>query len=45
MLCIVISSRDVLRPPLHVLADPDTAKGYTFLRDYEQRAWTGHISL
>ncbi|EJD55311.1 P-loop containing nucleoside triphosphate hydrolase protein [Auricularia subglabra TFB-10046 SS5] len=43
MLAIVLSSDDVLTPPLNILADKDAAEGFAFLRAYEQRAWSGRI--
>ncbi|KAG5637725.1 hypothetical protein H0H81_003435 [Sphagnurus paluster] len=44
-LCIVVSSEEVLRPNVSILADEDTAKGYVFLRAFEERAWAGEISV
>lgn len=42
-LAIVLSSDDVLKPPLNILADKDAAEGFAFLRVFEQRAWSGRI--
>lgn len=39
-LCILIASREVLRPPVRIFANPQSAKGFAFLRAYEERAWT-----
>jgi len=45
VLCIVLSSVDVLRPPLEMLSNTDSVEGYTFLRAYEDRAWSGQFEL
>ena len=44
-LCIMISSDEVMRPSVRVLANERSAKGYAFLRAYEDRAWTGSIEV
>lgn len=44
-LCIMISSDEVLRPSVRVLANERSSKGYAFLRAYEDRAWTGSIEV
>ncbi|KAJ7099528.1 hypothetical protein B0H15DRAFT_878098 [Mycena belliarum] len=44
-LCILVSSSTVLRPPVNVLANEANAKGYTFLRAFEDRAWSSVITL
>ncbi|KAJ7496852.1 hypothetical protein FB451DRAFT_1209000 [Mycena latifolia] len=44
-LCILVSSPAVLRPPVSVLANEANAKGYTFLRAFEDRAWSSIITL
>jgi hypothetical protein len=44
-LCILITSDTVLRPPVTVLANAETAKGYAFLRDYQDRAWSGTVEV
>lgn len=44
-LCILVTSNNVLRPPVSALADEGTAKGYTFLRSYEERAWSASVSV
>ncbi|KAJ7169128.1 P-loop containing nucleoside triphosphate hydrolase protein [Mycena crocata] len=44
-LCILVASPVVLRPPVNVLADEETAKGYAFLRAFEDRAWSSVITL
>jgi len=44
-LCIVLTSDGVLRPPVQILADPDNAQGYAFLRAFEERAWSGYIDV
>ena len=44
-LCILVSSSEVLRPPVGVFADDESAKGYAFLRAFEDRAWSGDIKV
>ncbi|KAF8146876.1 AAA domain-containing protein [Mycena galopus ATCC 62051] len=44
-LCILVSSPTVLRPPVSVLANEGNAKGYKFLRAFEDRAWSSVIAL
>lgn len=44
-LCIVVTSDEVLRPSVRILANEDTAKGYTFLKAYEARAWSYELSV
>ncbi|KAJ7772068.1 hypothetical protein DFH07DRAFT_214825 [Mycena maculata] len=44
-LCILVSSPTVLRPPVSVLANEGNVKGYTFLRAFEDRAWSSTITL
>lgn len=44
-MCIVISSNEVLRPPVGLLANEQARKGYTFLREYEQRAWALDVNV
>ncbi|KAJ6497568.1 AAA domain-containing protein [Mycena sanguinolenta] len=44
-LCVLVSSSTVLRPPVGVLANEENAKGYKFLRAFEDRAWSSVISL
>lgn len=44
-LCILITSQEVLRPHVQVLADPRSAKGFAFLKAYEDRAWCTDVSL
>ncbi|THV06208.1 hypothetical protein K435DRAFT_645834 [Dendrothele bispora CBS 962.96] len=44
-LCILVSSSTVLRPPVSVFADDGSAKGYAFLRAFEDRAWSGKIKV
>ncbi|KAJ7490409.1 hypothetical protein B0H11DRAFT_1719238, partial [Mycena galericulata] len=44
-LCILVASSTVLRPPVSVLANEDTAKGYAFLRGFEDRAWSSKLTL
>ncbi|ESK97371.1 aaa atpase [Moniliophthora roreri MCA 2997] len=45
MLCILISSSEVLRPSVDILADEGSAKGYAFLKAYEDRAWSAEITV
>ncbi|KAK7036431.1 hypothetical protein VNI00_011628 [Paramarasmius palmivorus] len=44
-LCILISSSEVLRPSVVTLADDSSAKGYAFLKAYEDRAWSADIKV
>ncbi|KAF7362302.1 AAA-12 domain-containing protein [Mycena venus] len=44
-LCVLVSSQTVLRPPVNVLANEENAKGYKFLRAFEDRAWSSVITL
>ncbi|KAJ7647709.1 hypothetical protein FB45DRAFT_987359 [Roridomyces roridus] len=44
-LCILVASPAVLRPHVSVLADEGNAKGYTFLRAFEDRAWSATIRV
>ncbi|PPQ75118.1 hypothetical protein CVT26_008296 [Gymnopilus dilepis] len=44
-LCILITSDEVLQPPAKVLSDENIRKGYTFLKAYQQRAWSYHLPL
>jgi hypothetical protein len=44
-MCIVISSNEVLRPPVGLLANEQARKGYAFLREYEQRAWAMDVTV
>jgi hypothetical protein len=44
-LCILITSDEVLRPSVRILANEDTAKGYAFLKAYEARAWSYDLSV
>jgi superfamily I DNA and/or RNA helicase len=44
-LCILITSKAVLRPSVRILADPASARGWAFLRSFEERAWIGDIEL
>ena len=40
VLCILVTSDEVLRPSVRILANEETAKGYAFLKAYEARAWS-----
>ncbi|KDR72128.1 hypothetical protein GALMADRAFT_74351, partial [Galerina marginata CBS 339.88] len=40
MLCIILSSEQVLNPTAHILANEEVIKGYDFLKAYERRSWT-----
>ncbi|KAK7057619.1 AAA-12 domain-containing protein [Favolaschia claudopus] len=44
-LCILVSSSTVLRPPVSALANEENAKGYKFIRAFEDRAWSSVITL
>lgn len=39
-LCVLVTSQEVLRPRANVLANEGAAKGYAFLRAFEERAWS-----
>jgi hypothetical protein len=45
VLCILISSDAVLRPPVTVLANEGSARGFAFLKDYQDRAWSGTVDV
>jgi superfamily I DNA and/or RNA helicase len=44
-LCILVTSDNVLRPSVKVLSDEGSAKGYAFLRAFEERAWSASITI
>jgi hypothetical protein len=44
-MCILISSKGVLHPPLEALTKEGARDGLRFLRDYEDRAWVGDVTL
>jgi len=44
-LCIFITSKEVLRPPAAILADPESTKGYMYLRAYEERACCAELTV
>jgi superfamily I DNA and/or RNA helicase len=44
-MCIVLSSDEVLRPPVALLADEGARKGYAFLREFERRAWALDVTV
>ncbi|KAJ3875587.1 AAA domain-containing protein [Lentinula edodes] len=44
-MCILISSAEVLRPSVGALTDEETAKGYTFLRAFADRAWSSNLTV
>ena len=44
-LCILITSKEVLAPPVHLLTNPQSAKGYAFLKAYAERAWTTDVDV
>lgn len=44
-LCILVTSDEVLRPSVRILASEDTAKGYAFLKAYEERAWSYDLGV
>jgi hypothetical protein len=44
-LCIVIASEGVLQPGVNVFADRESARGYAFLRAFEERAWNAEIEV
>ncbi|KAG6813299.1 hypothetical protein H0H92_012454 [Tricholoma furcatifolium] len=44
-MCVVVTSPNVLRPGVKVLANEETAKGYAFLRAFEERAWAYDMSV
>jgi hypothetical protein len=44
-LCIMISSDEVLKPPVALFADDQARKGYAFLHEYERHAWSMDLDL
>jgi superfamily I DNA and/or RNA helicase len=44
-LCILVTSDEVLRPSVRILANEDTAKGYAFLKAFEERAWSYDLAV
>ncbi|KAF5393462.1 hypothetical protein D9757_000477 [Collybiopsis confluens] len=44
-MCILISSNEVLRPAVSALTNEETAKGYTFLRAFADRAWSSDVTV
>jgi AAA domain len=44
-LCIFVTSKEVLRPPASILADQESAKGYMYLRSYEERACCAEVNV
>ncbi|RDB25120.1 hypothetical protein Hypma_007621 [Hypsizygus marmoreus] len=44
-LCILVTSQEVLRPRVNVLANEETAKGYAFLKAFEDRAWSCDLNV
>jgi superfamily I DNA and/or RNA helicase len=44
-LCILVSSDEVLRPSVRVLANEENARGYAFLRAFEERAWSMTLDI
>ncbi|KIM40311.1 hypothetical protein M413DRAFT_73826 [Hebeloma cylindrosporum] len=44
-LCILVTSDEVLCPAVKLLANEETAKGYAFLKAFEQRAWSYHLPV
>ena len=44
-LCIMVTSNALLKPNATVFANPESTKGYVFLKAFENRAWTGTIDV
>lgn len=44
-LCILVTSRELLRPSVRILANPASAKGFEFLRAFEDRAWSTDVAI
>jgi hypothetical protein len=44
-LCIFVTSKELLRPPAAILADPESTKGYMYLRAYEERACCANLTV
>ena len=44
-LCILVTSDNVLQPSIKVLSDEGSAKGYAFLRAFEERAWSASLKV
>jgi hypothetical protein len=36
----MVTSDELLHPPVALLADEQARKGFSFLRDYEKHAWS-----
>lgn len=45
ILCILVTSDNVLQPSIRVLSDEGSAKGYAFLRTFEERAWSTSLKI
>ncbi|TFK23146.1 hypothetical protein FA15DRAFT_475473 [Coprinopsis marcescibilis] len=44
-LCVLVTSSQVLCPPVTVFSNEQTAKGFAFLKAYEDRAWSCDLSV
>jgi hypothetical protein len=41
----MVTSDELLRPPVALLADEQARKGFSFLRDYEKHAWAMDVTV
>ncbi|EJD07959.1 uncharacterized protein FOMMEDRAFT_75334 [Fomitiporia mediterranea MF3/22] len=44
-LCLLITSQEVLRPSVRVFSNPRSAKGFAFLKAFEDRAWLADATI
>lgn len=44
-LCILVTSHEVLKPSVRIFANAQSAKGFAFLRAFEDRAWSTDVKL
>ncbi|KAI5119162.1 hypothetical protein M0805_008645 [Coniferiporia weirii] len=44
-LCILVTSQEILRPSVRVFANPQSAKGFAFLKAFEDRAWSTDVTV
>ncbi|KAL5512604.1 hypothetical protein ACEPAG_3257 [Sanghuangporus baumii] len=44
-LCILVTSKEVLRPSVRIFSNPQSAKGFAFLKAFEDRAWSGDATV
>lgn len=44
-LCILVTSQEVLKPSIRIFSNPKSAKGFAFLKAYEDRAWIANVNV